>query len=213
MKITPEDIKLVRKSQKLSQEKFADLLGITREMVNKMENGKGKISAKTILRLQELYGNGLMKLISHKTFISEANNPYRKNSWQGLPVYDIPVSAHFIKSLEEPGPPAPAYFLNDRQFEDCLFGAQAKGDGMMSEIRTGDTLFCQLISDHSFIDYGCIYFVITRNGLELCRHIHPHPTDEKQLLLVSDQKHIPPSPIPRRYLLKLYKIKGLTRAL
>lgn len=189
------------------------LLGITREMVNKMENDKGKISAKTILRLQELYGSDLMKMISQKTSAAESNHPYRKHFWKGLPVYDIPLSAHFVSSLEEEHRPAAAYYLDDRQFEDCAFGAQAKGDGMMAEIRTGDVLFCQLISDHSFIDFGCIYFVITRNGLELCRHIHPHPTDDKQLLLVSDHQHVPPSPIPRRYILKLFKIKGLLRSL
>jgi transcriptional regulator with XRE-family HTH domain len=197
----------------MSQEAFALLLGITREMVNKMENGKGKISAKTIIRLQELFGPDLMKIISQKTQTAEANHIYRKHPWNGVPVYDVPLSASFIKSLEEIAAPAPAYFLDNQQFEDCDFGAQAKGDGMMEGIHIGDTLFCQPIKDFSFIDFGCIYFVVTRNGLELCRHIHPHPSDEKQLLLVSDHKNVPPSPIPRRYILKLYKIKGLLRSL
>ncbi len=178
-----------------------------------MENGKGKISAKTILRLQELYGSDLMKLISHKTFTSEKNQPYQKSLWKGLPVFEIPLTGNFIRSLEHTDPPAPAYLLNHNQFEDCSFGAIAKGDSMMLEIRTGDTVFCQLINDHSFIDFGCIYFVVTRNALELFRRIHPHPTDDKQLLLVTDQKQVPPSPIPRKYLLKLYKVKGLLRSL
>jgi transcriptional regulator with XRE-family HTH domain len=109
VRFTPEDIKLVRKAQSLSQEKFAKQLGITREMVNKMENSKGKISAKTILRLQELYGEDLMKMISHKTYAAETSRPYRKNTQRGVPVYDIPLSATLVNALAKTHPPHPPF--------------------------------------------------------------------------------------------------------
>jgi transcriptional regulator with XRE-family HTH domain len=54
-KIIASNIKKLRKDAKLSQEKFAETIGCSREFVSRMENLKEKPSLKMILKLAYLF--------------------------------------------------------------------------------------------------------------------------------------------------------------
>lgn len=206
LKLTGDDIKTIREHEGLTQEAFGELVNRTRETVNKMETGKVKVSAKVILLLREHYGDELEDILVKKTKEKKVN--YKS----GVPVFELPLSAAFIYKLKSNDPPEPAFFMKGNQFADCSFGALAKGDYAMNLVSNGDFLLCREVDDHQFIDHSCMYFVVGKNGLEICRYIHPHPTDAKLLLLQSDQENVPPTPLPKQYITHLYKIRGVIRS-
>lgn len=131
--------------------------------------------------------------------------------WQGVPMYNMPITASFINSYRDEGSVAPQYFFRDPYFKDCDFGAVIAGDSMHSEIRHGDFVVLKEVTDMAFIIYGDIYYVIATNGLETCKYLNEDPKNPDNYLLVPRSERISPSPIPKHMVLKLYKVKGIIR--
>ena len=131
--------------------------------------------------------------------------------WAGLPMYNVPITASFIATYRDESYMQPLYYFDDPRFKDCDFGAIITGDSMHSEIRHGDYIACKEVTDIGFIVFGEIYYVVAKNGLETCKYINAHPTDENRLLLVPRNEKISPSPIPKDMILKLYKVRGIIR--
>lgn len=55
-KIISKNIKDLRKSKNLSQEKFAEIIECSREYVSRLENNREKISLALLLRILDIYG-------------------------------------------------------------------------------------------------------------------------------------------------------------
>lgn len=131
--------------------------------------------------------------------------------WEGLPMYNAPVTASFVESYRDESIYQPQYYLHDPRFRDCDFGAIITGDSMHSEIRHGDFIACKEVTDKRFIVFGDIYYVIATNGLETCKYINVDPKDEDRLLLVAKNDKISPSPLPKDMILRLFKVRGIVR--
>jgi len=131
--------------------------------------------------------------------------------WQGLPVYNVPITASFIETYRDDSSYQPQYYLHDPRFRDCDFGAVITGDSMHSEIRHGDIVVCKYIEDNSFIVFGDIYYIVATNGLETCKYVNRDPENKDNLLLVPRNEKMSPSPLPRTKLLRLYKVRGIVR--
>jgi transcriptional regulator with XRE-family HTH domain len=209
MEVSREKLKQIRKSKKLTQQQFGDMLEISREMVNKMEKGHVAISPKTVFRLIDEYGYKLEDMLPDTGAISEPDHPYYK----GIPVFSIPLTASFLLALNGEPPLVPAFYLDKRLFSGCAFIAPANADNTMQEIRKGDYLVCEPVTDFTFLDYSCLYFIAGSNGIELCRYIQPHPGDETRWLLKSDQENIPAFPIYKNDITHLYRVRGIIRRL
>lgn len=140
-------------------------------------------------------------------------------NWEGVPVYNTEVNAGFITKYEDEGNRwEPLYYLRDPHFKDCNFAARITGDSMHSEIRHGDYIVCQEISDLRFIVYGDIYYISANNNLHTCKYIHPIWTDkeagiedENRIMLVGKNESVPRTPIRRDMIERLYKVKGIIR--
>lgn len=140
--------------------------------------------------------------------IATTNNS--DDSWEGLPMYNIPITASFVESYRDDNNYEPQYYLRDPRFKDCNFGAIITGDSMHSEIRHGDFVACKEVLDTRFIVFGDIYYIVTTNGLETCKYINAGKDDE-HLMLQAKNEHVSPMQLPKDMLLRLYKVRGIVR--
>lgn len=131
--------------------------------------------------------------------------------WHGVPMYNVPVTASFVQTYRDTNEMNPQYYLHDPRFKDCSFGAIITGDSMYPEIRHGDFVVCQEITDKRFIVFGDIYYVVSSNGLETCKYINKDPEDRSNYLLVPRNNSIDPSPIPKEMIDRLFKVRGVVR--
>jgi transcriptional regulator with XRE-family HTH domain len=128
--------------------------------------------------------------------------------WQGVPIYDTAVSAGMLSLIRDESTPEPAYYLPVPGFKDCKFGARVSGDSMYPEIRNGDFVICKEVTDFIF---GDIYLVITKDGQETVKHVHPN--DNPELInLVPSNTAIPITPLPKASIVKVYKVKGVIKS-
>lgn len=132
-------------------------------------------------------------------------------NWAGVPMYNVPITASFIETYRDEETWQPQYYFPDPRFKGCDFGVIVTGDSMYSEIRHGDFVVCQEITDTRFIVYGDIYYVVASNGLETCKYVHVDKDDKNNLMLVARNDSVPSSPLPRDMLQRLYKVKGIVR--
>lgn len=131
--------------------------------------------------------------------------------WLGVPMYNAPITASFVETYRDETFYKPQYYLHDPRFKDCQFGAIITGDSMHSEIRHGDFVACQEVTDWSFVVYGDIYYIVSTNGLETCKYLNADPNDNNNFLLVPRNEAISPSPIPKEMIHKMYKVRGIIR--
>ncbi len=131
--------------------------------------------------------------------------------WEGVPMYNTPITASFINSYRDDAVFIPQYYLFDPRFRDCDFGAIITGDSMHSEIRHGDFIACKEVIDKEFVVYGDIYYIVAKNGLETCKYLNADPASRDNFLLVPKNEKISPSPIKKGMIDKLYKVRGIIR--
>lgn len=139
----------------------------------------------------------------------EYTNAFR--DWRGVPMYNVPVTASFVETYRDESVFHPQYYLHDPRFKDCNFGAIITGDSMYSEIRHGDFVVCQEITDKRFVVFGDIYYVVSSNGLETCKYLNADPNSKENYLLVPRNENISPSPIPKDMITRLFKVRGVLR--
>lgn len=223
---TPKD-RLVKAFEQLRFEKkiknqtdFADMLGYNKSHISELMNGKKPITKEFANELLNKFGiedilqDTTPKLSSKKEIIPLGKHLPVKgdmSGWEGLPMYNVPITASFIESYRDDRFYIPQYYLYDPRFRDCDFGAIITGDSMHSEIRHGDFVPCKEITDRRFIVFGEIYYIVATNGMETCKYLNAHPTDPECLMLVPKNEKISPSPIPKDMILKLYRVRGIIR--
>ena len=171
--------------------------------------GKGRMYNKNIEQANEEETGGKLQVVNKSRAI-KASAEEAQAIWQGVPVYDVPISASFVSHYRDEFY-EPLYYLRDKRFKDCDFASVITGDSMHSEIRHGDYVVCKEITDTRFIDFGAIYYVVATNGLETCKYLHPVLDDDDMLMLVPYNKSVPASPIPKDMILRLYRVKGIVR--
>jgi transcriptional regulator with XRE-family HTH domain len=217
VRITGNHIRVLRKNLRLSQQVFADKLGITRELINKMEKGRIEVSAKTRELIQDQYGSEMDRLMYHSSLISEEmteyGNPVIHNwvGWRGIPVYNQPLNQAFVEAWQQRKLPDPAFFLPDRNFADCDFAGLFTGESMVMGLGANDMVLCQHLVDTSFLNYGMLHLIITTNGQTVCKFLHPHAADDSQYVLISDLPDRPPTPIKKEYIAHIFRVKGFVR--
>lgn len=64
--MTPDIMKLIRVQQRLSQEDFADRVGVSRSLISQIERGEKRLTNDTAIKIKRTFGitdKGLMRLI------------------------------------------------------------------------------------------------------------------------------------------------------
>ncbi len=64
--IIAANIKILRQKEKLSQEKFAETIGCSREYISRLENNKEKISLALLLQIAKLYNTSPTDFFKNK---------------------------------------------------------------------------------------------------------------------------------------------------
>ncbi|MBV7529018.1 XRE family transcriptional regulator [Chitinophaga sp. sic0106] len=130
--------------------------------------------------------------------------------WRGVPMYDTDVNAGILSLIRDEKITEPAYYLPIPGFKDCKFGARVSGDSMYPEIRNGDYVICKELQTLDSLIYGDIYLVVTHDGMETVKYVHPHEKED-WINLVPYNKSVPTTPMPKKNIRAVYKVKGVVK--
>jgi transcriptional regulator with XRE-family HTH domain len=206
----------------LSQQQLADKTGIPKDRIGKWEQGKGNPKAEDSHVLRDFFekyvkeevprsGPAKQNHITTRNHLKEVGE-----SKKGIMVYEsAPVQAG-IRTVYHDEHQVPDYVLNIPQFKDCNYGTRASGDSMYPEIRNGDLIVCKELPLDARIIFGDIYVVHTKDGIETIKYIQQFvdgPEEEPWVLLVPHNKAAGMgTPIPRKEITKLFKVRAIFKA-
>jgi len=92
-------------------------------------------------------------------------------------------------------------------FADCQFAINAYGDSMYPLIHSGQIIVLVEWTER-FIDWGNIYFVVTRGGFRTVKRLFPASNTNKIICRSENEAAHPPFEVDREDVVKLYLVKG-----
>lgn len=193
---------------------FEEKVGLSRGFVNKIGDS---IRKKSMDKIRTHYpelnpswlltGEGEMLLSEDNTDGPKA--PYkaqRRKEKKGLPVYEShPATLSNVESYNDEPQGKPDFYVNIPQYRNCDFITRARGDSMHPIIRNMALVGGKRIYDFKVIVFGDIYIIHTRNGIETVKYIHPHETDDDQILLVPYNGNAKTTPVHKSEILRVFQ--------
>ena len=96
--------------------------------------------------------------------------------------------------------------INIPGFEDCTDAINVWGDSMYPVLNSGEVILLKEWKE-SFINFGKIYLVVTKNGNRMVKYLKPSDK-EGMVRCVSENPEHPPFDIPINSIHKLFIVKG-----
>lgn len=153
-----------------------------------------------------LYGEGEMIKDSDKVEeVKSENLPSRGNIryWE-----DVAATGGSLEFLENPDEHH-TRMISMPKFADCTDAVNIYGDSMYPVYKSGE-IICIKPWMESFIDYGCCYLIVTRNGNRMVKYLRKS-SDESKVMCVSENKDFDPFEIDKSDILRLFLVRGSIR--
>ncbi|NLW78577.1 MAG: helix-turn-helix domain-containing protein [Ruminococcaceae bacterium] len=152
-----ERLKQLRKEQKITQSKLAEMFGITQQAVGKWEAGDSSPDPGTLIRLAELFGVSVDFLLGRAGANIGAVRPYLPAAEVMVPVVGAVRAGYGALAFEEDHGSATASVRDPESY----FYLVVKGDSMEPRIRDGDLA---LVRRQPVLDDGDLGVVIYGDG-------------------------------------------------
>jgi len=197
----------------MSQAEVATLLDATQPTISRIRQG-------TILPPENVVRN---ILVHWNTDISEEVSQARKEGSRvsnrgnrspkismssGVPYYDVDFVGGFDVLINDQTV-NPDYLIDFKPFEKATCWCNITGHSMEPEITHGDIIALRRIEDWSYLPYGEIYAIVTRNDMRTVKRLGPGPTKDSFMLIPSNKSpEYAPQEISKHDILYVYEVMG-----
>jgi transcriptional regulator with XRE-family HTH domain len=144
--MTGKELAKYRKAAHLTQDEFAERIGINRGSLSRIEGSEDPVSKSIMHRISLAFQPG-----------REITNPKYLINY-----YDIEATAMPMEIFHE-NPPTPSAKLDLPGFAGCDFAINVSGHSMYPTVESGSMIICKKIYDKSIILYGEVYFLVTND--------------------------------------------------
>ena len=221
MSTIPSNIKYLRKKKGLTQQQFADELGIKRSLVGAYEEERAEPKYDLLKRIA-LYFD-----ISVDDFINDHINdkwvPKQKGTGDNLRILTVSVDKDDNENIEMVPMKASAGYLNGYadpeyvaelpklylpMFKQGTYRAfEIKGDSMLPLV-SGTTIIGEYVENWGDVKQNETYVIISKNEGIVYKRIGNKYKDNKKLKLVSDNPVFDPYELPGEDILEIWKAKA-----
>jgi len=164
------------KSQGISRSEFERRCSLSNGYVNNIREGMGSDKVENVLRAFPLLnrswlisGDGNMLLDSSNPVENELPNI---NYSKGVPYYNVDFIGGFDIVLNDQTT-VPEYLIDFKKYNEATCWCNVTGHSMEPEITHGDIIALKRIEDFSFLPFGEVYAIVTRNGMRTIKRIGP----------------------------------------
>lgn len=183
-------------------------------VIGQCRAGKSDLGAKTISKILGRYqdlnrvwlltGEGEMlnttepeqpKVIQHPSSV-KGNIRY----WE-----DVAATGGSLEFLENPDEHKTRW-LHLPHFSDCTDAVNIYGESMFPLYKNGEIIILKAWNE-SFIDYGNVYLIITKNGHRMVKYLHKSPNENK-VICQSENSKFDSFEIDKSDILRLFLVRG-----
>ena len=188
-------------------------------VIGAAKKGKSDIGKKTISKILETYtdlnrvwlltGEGEM-LVQPDTEPKQEEQPkviQHPNSVKGNIRYweDVAATGGSLEFLENPDEHKTRW-LHLPHFSDCTDAVNIYGESMFPLYKNGEIIILKAWNE-SFIDYGNVYLIITKNGHRMVKYLHKSPNENK-VICQSENSKFDSFEIDKSDILRLFLVRG-----
>ncbi|MCX2745691.1 helix-turn-helix domain-containing protein [Mangrovivirga sp. M17] len=225
MSLISQNLKYLRKKNDLTQEQFADKLGIKRSQVGAYEEGRADPRIPTLMRISEVFDYSLDELVGE--LLEKIDNSGRKPSGSKNPemkVLAITVDEHDRENIELVPDKASAGYLNgysDPEYIEELPKFQLpnlpgnatyrafeiSGDSMLP-LQSGTIVIGQYLERPEDIKNGKTYVLVTGKEGIVYKRVFNYLEEKDSLYLVSDNTNYAPYSVPVDEVFEIWEAKA-----
>jgi transcriptional regulator with XRE-family HTH domain len=217
----PSNIKFLRKKKGLTQQQFADELGIKRSLVGAYEEERADPKYDLLKKIANYFDISIDDFINES--IDEKWLPGSKNTQTNIRVLSISVDKDENENIELVPLKASAGYLNGYadpeyvaqlpkfylpMFKQGTFRAfEIKGDSMLPLI-SGTIIIAEYVENWIDVKQNETYIIISKNDGVVYKRIGNKFKENKKLTLVSDNPVYEPYEVFGEDILEIWKAKG-----
>jgi transcriptional regulator with XRE-family HTH domain len=221
MSTIPSNIKFLRKKKGLTQQQFADQIGIKRSLVGAYEEERAEPKYELLKKIALFFDISVDDFINET--IDEKWAPKPKGNQAQLRVLSISVDKDDNENIELVPMKASAGYLNGYadpeyvaqlpkfylpMFKQGTYRAfEIKGDSMLPLV-SGTTIISEYVENWSDVKPGETYVVISKTEGIVYKRIGNKFKDNKKLKLISDNPVYDPYEISGEDILEIWKAKA-----
>ena len=221
MSTIANNLKYLRKKKKLTQQQFADELGIKRASVGAYEESRAEPKYELLKKIADFYGLTMDELANDT--INEKWKPTPRGNAANVRVLSVTVDKDDRENIELVPVKASAGYLNGYSDPDYIAelprfslpmfrqgtyrAFEIKGDSMLP-LQPGSVVIAEYMENWNDVKPGQTYIVISRNDGVVYKRIAFKYKEDKGLKLVSDNKTYEPYWVPADEILEIWKAKA-----
>lgn len=183
-------------------------------VIGQCRAGKSDLGAKTISKIlgryQDLNRVWLLTGEGEMLNTTEPEQPkviQHPNSVKGNIRYweDVAATGGSLEFLENPDEHKTRW-LHLPHFSDCTDAVNIYGESMFPLYKNGEIIILKAWNE-SFIDYGNVYLIITKNGHRMVKYLHKSPNENK-VICQSENSKFDSFEIDKSDILRLFLVRG-----
>ena len=189
-------VKSFMSERNLKQSDIVQMTGIRQSVISEMLHGKRKIYPLTDF-IRKSFGIDILEDVN-------AEVSYK----HGVPYFDVDFLGGF-DLVANNQTTNPDYYINFKPFEKATCWCNVTGHSMEPEINHGDIIALRKIDDFSFLPYGEIYAIVTKNDMRTVKRLGPGSTPDTYTLIPANKSaEYAPQEISRESILFVYEVMG-----
>lgn len=217
-----QNIKFLRKNERLTQEQLAEKIGIKRSLLGAYEEGRADPRLNNLLAISRIFNVSVDQLIS--TNINKDTLSSFPNDSNNLKVLSITVDKENKENIELVPYKASAGYLNGYADPEYLgqlpkfqlpmlpsIGTyrafEISGDSMLP-LQSGTVVIGQYVEQLADIKSGQTYVLLTNNEGVVYKRIINQVNEKGSLLLISDNDYYPPYEVSANEVLEIWAAKS-----
>jgi transcriptional regulator with XRE-family HTH domain len=188
-----EKIKIYRKDNSLSMEKFAEMVNVPKDRLYKWEKGVTPYHTAEVDNVLNFI-NGIIP--------KDTTLPFTP---VGIPVYDVEFSLGFTDIIKNN--PNVSGYITLAEFKGCDAIVRAKGESMAKYINNNDWIGIKRIYDFDVLNYGNPYGIVTKE-MNMIKYLKKGKKEDTYLLKCENENY-DDFEIAKNKILELYLIKTI----
>lgn len=200
-----EKIRELRIEKRMSQKDLAEKMGLAVATISSYEVNNSQPNIEKLVHLSKLFGVSIDEIVGNSGKAIQSVNNAISGQTKTMKYFDLEASAGNT-SMYEDGNDSLYKEINVPGFSDCDFALNVWGDSMIPILHNGSIAICKEWKQ-SFIEYGYIYLIITKENHRMIKYIKPGSSPET-ITCESENKFYQAFEIRKDEILKLYMVKG-----
>lgn len=195
----------------LDQSAIAERLGTTQATISRVMNGSMLPPDTVVDTMKDLWGVDMrdeVKGIRMSSKYGIKTEEPQVSVRSGVPYYDIDFIGGFDLIINDQTL-APAYLIDFKPYERATCWCNITGHSMEPEISHGDIIALRKINDWSYIPFGEVYAIVTRNDMRTVKRLAKGSSEDTFTLIPTNKSpEYAPQEIKKSDILCMYEVMG-----